>query len=129
MRKLTATLCLTIAMLLGSAGVTESAEYTVLCPDGNTYTLDGPEGAPEQAINNYATQQWHAKQKSKSIAPIEGTCFVRTTEKSNPISSSKSYLDIQGAAGNAATAAGISTAIPAIIAFVFAWFVTKRRNT
>ena len=37
------------------------ADYTVEAPDGSTLVIEGPEGASEQDVLNYAAQQWYAK--------------------------------------------------------------------
>jgi hypothetical protein len=74
MKHLTATLCLTIAVLLGSAGVSWSADfqkgrtvtYEVTAPDGQVYEVTGPEGATREQL----VSQVQIKQRKEAIEAL-----------------------------------------------------------
>ena len=41
-------------------------DYIVEAPDGTSLVIQGPEGVPDQALIDYATQQWETSQASQT---------------------------------------------------------------
>ena len=45
-------------------------DYIVEAPDGTSLVIQGPEGVPDQALIDYATQQWETSQASQTSSPL-----------------------------------------------------------